>query len=261
MVQRNFLGASVEPQLAPPARSDDVHARRRGQRRWGFPADDASDGLRDESTRTPRRRRRAVGPRHRHHRHRFHLGAVLRDPPHRSRQLELRQRHLLSQRHGHARRRRVVRRPPEPPGAAPNAPAGREPDPRLHRPARVGRDPSQRCAPSKRSPRPSVGSTRRSPKCASRDDLDDQTKQIMARNLEEVENRRLDVLKTNIDAEKGREVRASEERMESQIRRIQSRHSHHRGAAAADPGVPLGCLHLHRVAGSASAKARSPLTV
>lgn len=56
----------------------------------------------------------------------------------------------------------------------------------------------------------------------SRDDLDAQTKQIMARNLEEVENRRLDVLKTNIDAEKDAAVRGSEQRMESQIRRIQS---------------------------------------
>ena len=56
----------------------------------------------------------------------------------------------------------------------------------------------------------------------SRDDLDAQTKQIMARNLEEVENRKLDVVKTNIDANKELAVRASEERMESQIRRIQS---------------------------------------
>jgi ABC-2 type transport system permease protein len=55
-----------------------------------------------------------------------------------------------------------------------------------------------------------------------RDDLDAQTKQIMARNLQEVENRKLDVLKANIDSEKEAEVRASQERMETQIRRIQS---------------------------------------
>jgi ABC-2 type transport system permease protein len=55
-----------------------------------------------------------------------------------------------------------------------------------------------------------------------RDDLDLQTKQIMARNLQEVENRKLDVLKANIDSEKEAEVRASQERMETQIRRIQS---------------------------------------
>jgi ABC-2 type transport system permease protein len=55
-----------------------------------------------------------------------------------------------------------------------------------------------------------------------RDDLDAQTKQIMARNLQEVENRKLDVLKANIDSEKDAEVRASEERMQTQIRRIQS---------------------------------------
>jgi len=55
-----------------------------------------------------------------------------------------------------------------------------------------------------------------------RDDVDAQTKQIMARNLEEVENRKLDVLKTNINAEKDSEIRASEQRMGSQIRRIQS---------------------------------------
>ena len=55
-----------------------------------------------------------------------------------------------------------------------------------------------------------------------RTDIDAQAKQIMARNLEEVENRRLSVLSTNIETEKETKIRASLERMETQIRRIQS---------------------------------------
>ncbi len=55
-----------------------------------------------------------------------------------------------------------------------------------------------------------------------RTDIDAQAKQIMARNLEEVENRRLSVLSANIETEKETKVRASLERMETQIRRIQS---------------------------------------
>ena len=55
-----------------------------------------------------------------------------------------------------------------------------------------------------------------------RTDIDAQAKQIMARNLEEVENRRLTVLSANIETEKETKVRASLERMETQIRRIQS---------------------------------------
>ena len=55
-----------------------------------------------------------------------------------------------------------------------------------------------------------------------RTDIDAQAKQIMARNLEEVENRRLSVQSANIETEKATENRASLERMETQIRRIQS---------------------------------------
>ncbi len=55
-----------------------------------------------------------------------------------------------------------------------------------------------------------------------RTDIDAQAKQIMARNLEEVENRRLNVLSTNIETEKQTKIRASLERMETQTRRIQS---------------------------------------
>jgi len=75
-----------------------------------------------------------------------------------------------------------------------------------------------------------------------REDLDAQTKQIMARNLEEVENRKLDVLKTNINAEKDAEIRASEQRMESQIRRIQSGI---RSLAVLLPPIPVFLLGVY----------------
>ena len=55
-----------------------------------------------------------------------------------------------------------------------------------------------------------------------RDDIDLQAKQIMVRNLQEVENRRLTVLEANIETGKNAKIQASRENMESQIQRIQS---------------------------------------
>ncbi len=55
-----------------------------------------------------------------------------------------------------------------------------------------------------------------------RTDIDAQTKQIMVRNLEEVENRRLEVLSTNINTEKDATIQESRETMEAQIRQIQT---------------------------------------
>ncbi len=55
-----------------------------------------------------------------------------------------------------------------------------------------------------------------------RTDYDAQTKEIMARNLQEAENKRLETIKAHIEAEKQAKILASKERMEQQIRAIQN---------------------------------------
>ncbi len=74
-----------------------------------------------------------------------------------------------------------------------------------------------------------------------RRDIDEQAKQIMARNIDEVERRKFDVLAANIRQAKQAKIQAIRENMESQVQRIQRTI---RAIAVAAPPLPVFALGI-----------------
>lgn len=74
-----------------------------------------------------------------------------------------------------------------------------------------------------------------------RTDLDEQAKQIMERNLQEVEQRRYDALKVSIEAERDAKIQNAQESMESQVRAIQG---NIKTMAGLIPPIPIFALGI-----------------